>query len=70
MSSKLVKYLPFLAVILPPQRIFNLLFKINQIHRCAPKSDLIGRFYTKDALSVWTNLGKCFVVRLGYASLV
>ena len=29
-----------------------------------------GRFYTKDALSVWTNLGKCFVVRLGYASLV
>ena len=30
----------------------------------------IGRFYTKDALSVWTNLGKYFVVRLGYASLV
>ena len=30
----------------------------------------IGRFYTKDALSVWTNLGKHFVVRLGYASLV
>ena len=29
-----------------------------------------GRFYTKDALSVWTNLGKHFVVRLGYASLV
>ena len=29
-----------------------------------------GRFYTKDALSVWTNLGKYFVVRLGYASLV
>ena len=29
-----------------------------------------GRFYTEDALSVWTNLGKCFVVRLGYASLV
>ena len=26
---------------------------------------LIGRFYTKDALSVWTNLGKHFVVRLG-----
>ena len=23
-----------------------------------------GRFYTKDALSVWTNLGKHFVVRL------
>ena len=31
---------------------------------------VIGRFYTKDALSVWTNLGKYFVVRLGYASLV
>ena len=30
----------------------------------------IGRFYTKDALSVWTNLGKYFVVRLGYASVV
>ena len=29
-----------------------------------------GRFYTKDVLSVWTNLGKYFVVRLGYASLV
>ena len=29
-----------------------------------------GRFYTKDALSVWTYLGKHFVVRLGYASLV
>ena len=29
-----------------------------------------GRFYTKDTLSVWTNLGKEFVVRLGYASLV
>ena len=29
-----------------------------------------GRFYTKDALSVWTNLGKDFLVRLGYASLV
>ena len=29
-----------------------------------------GRFYTKDALSVWTNLGKYFVVLLGYASLV
>ena len=29
-----------------------------------------GSFYTKDALSVWTNLGKCFIVRLGYASLV
>ena len=29
-----------------------------------------GRFYTKDALSVWTNLGKQFVVCLGYASLV
>ena len=28
------------------------------------------RFYTKDALSVWTNLGKYFVVRLRYASLV
>ena len=25
---------------------------------------LIGRFYTKDAFSVWTNLGKQFVVRL------
>ena len=25
---------------------------------------LIGRFYTKDALSVWTNLGKHFVIRL------
>ena len=24
----------------------------------------IGRFYTKDALSVWANLGKIFVVRL------
>ena len=23
-----------------------------------------GRFYTKDALTVWTNLGKHFVVRL------
>ena len=23
-----------------------------------------GRFYSKDALSVWTNLGKYFVVRL------
>ena len=23
-----------------------------------------GRFYTKDALSMWTNLGKRFVVRL------
>ena len=31
---------------------------------------LDGRFYTKDTLSVWTNLGKEFVVRLGYASLV
>ena len=31
---------------------------------------LNGRFYTKDTLSVWTNLGKEFVVRLGYASLV
>ena len=29
---------------------------------------VIGRFYTKDALSVWTNLDKYFVVRLGYAS--
>ena len=28
-------------------------------------TDLNGRFYTKDALSVWTNLGKYFVVRLG-----
>ena len=24
----------------------------------------IGRFYTKDALPVWTNLGKLFVVCL------
>ena len=31
---------------------------------------IIGRSYTKEALSVWTNLGKHFVVRLGYASLV
>ena len=32
--------------------------------------DNIGRCYTKDALSVWTNLGKHFVVRLSYVSLV
>ena len=32
--------------------------------------DCNRRVYTKDALSVWTNLGKHFVVRLGYASLV
>ena len=31
---------------------------------------IIGRSYTKEALSVWTNLDKHFVVRLGYASLV
>ena len=35
--------------------------------RCARKN---GRFYTKDALYVWMNLGKYFVVCLGYASLV
>ena len=27
-------------------------------------------FYTKDTLSIWTNLGKHFVVHLGYVSLV
>ena len=31
---------------------------------------LNGHFCTKDALSVWKNLGKHSVVRLGYASLV
>ena len=28
------------VVILPLQRIFSSLFKINQIHRCTPKSGL------------------------------
>ena len=37
---------------------------------CLYKVYSIGRFCTKDALSVWTNLGKHFVVLLGYASLV
>ena len=39
-------------------------------HLCMHDQLNIGRFYTKDALSDWTNLGKCFVVRLRYASLV
>ena len=47
---------------------FFVSIQVSFTDRASPHVD-VGRFYTKDALSVWTNLGKYFVVRLGYASL-
>ena len=46
-----------IGLILTPS--FLTKFSLNQV---IPR--VIGCFYTKDASSVWTNLGKYFVVRL------
>ena len=41
-------------------RIFSVKISDSRLHSFTQP----GRFYTKDALSVWTNFGKRFVIRL------
>ena len=60
----------FLTLESVPYQYLELIRKILLEEALVSLFENIGRFYTKDALSVWTNLGKYFVVRLGYASLV